>query len=118
MSTERLPKAVTLDSASETVAKGVHPNESEDFSILERIWVARTLNDFMAGLDVGALLLEDAQEDVSLVIQVGPTQDEPTRFPSVGAQGKEPITEAVHEPGPLEPSLEVILEDGLERVLL
>ena len=68
MSTERLPEAVTLDSASETISPGVCPNESGDLSILERIWVARTLNDFTASFDTGAPALEDAREDVSPLI--------------------------------------------------
>jgi hypothetical protein len=72
-----LPEAITLGSASDTIAPGVRPNESEKLSISERIWVARTLNDFMAGFNIDALPLEDAREDVSLVIQVGPTQGEP-----------------------------------------
>jgi hypothetical protein len=63
-----LPEAITLDSASETIAPGVHPNESEDLSISENIWVTVTLNDFMDGLDTGAPPLEDAREDVSLMI--------------------------------------------------
>ena len=50
LSTERLPEAIVLDSASEIIAPGVHKNESEDLSILEKIWVYDTLNDFMAGL--------------------------------------------------------------------
>ena len=45
-------------------------------------------------------------------------QGEPARVPSVGAQGKEPAIEAVCEPSPLEPSLEVIPEDGVKRVFL
>ena len=57
-----------LDNASETLASGVHPNDSEDLSILERIWVARTLNDFTASFDTGAPALEDAREDVSPLI--------------------------------------------------
>ena len=118
LSTERFPKAITLGSASDTIDLGVHPNESEDLSISERIWVAHTHNDFMASLDIGALPLEDAWEDVSLVIWVGPTQGEPARVPSVGARGKEPITKAVHGPGPSEPSLEVIPKDDLKWVLL
>ena len=67
MSTERLPEAIALDSASEIIALGVCPNESEDLSISEMIWVADTLNDFVASLDTGALPLEDAREDVSPV---------------------------------------------------
>ena len=57
-----------LDSTSETIAPGVRPNESEDLSISERIWVAHTLIDFMTSFDIGALPLEVTQEDVSLVI--------------------------------------------------
>ena len=72
MSTERLPEAIALDSASEIIALGVHPNESEDLSISEKIWVAVTLNDFMAGLDTGTPPLKDAQEDISLVTQAEP----------------------------------------------
>ena len=75
--TERLPEAVALDSASETIAPGVCPNKSEDLSISDRIWVTRTLNDFTAIFDTGLLPLEDAQEDVSLVIQVVPMQGGP-----------------------------------------
>ena len=43
-------------------------NESEDLSILEKIWVADTLNDFVAGLNTGAPPLKDDWEDVSPVI--------------------------------------------------
>ena len=68
LSTKRYPETITLDSPSSTIAPRVHPNESEDLSISERIWVARTLNDFIASFDIGTLPLEDAQEDVSLVI--------------------------------------------------
>ena len=46
-----------LDSSTKTIALGVHPNESEDLSISEKIWVALTLNDFTAGFDIGALPL-------------------------------------------------------------
>ena len=53
MSTKRLPKAIMLDSASEIIALGVCPNESEDLSISKKIWVADTLNDFMAALNIG-----------------------------------------------------------------
>ena len=60
LSTERLPEAITLDSASEIIALGVRPNESEDLSILEKIWVVVTLNDFLAGIDTGVPPLEDA----------------------------------------------------------
>ena len=66
--TKRLPKAITLDSTSFIIALGVRPNESEDLSISEKIWVAVTLNDFMSGIIIGTPPLEDAQEDVSLVI--------------------------------------------------
>ena len=45
-------------------------------------------------------------------------QDEPARVPSVGARGKESIIESVHGLDPSGSSLEAILEDGLERVLL
>ena len=72
MSTERMPKAIALGSASDTIALGVRTNESEDLSISERIWVARTLNDFTASFDTGAPALEDAREDVSPVIQMEP----------------------------------------------
>jgi hypothetical protein len=68
LSTERLPKASTLDSASEIIALGVHPNESEDLNISEKIWVTDTLNDFTAGFNIGAPPLEDTREDASLVI--------------------------------------------------
>jgi hypothetical protein len=68
LSTERLPKAITLDNASDTIALGVHLNESEDLSIFERIWVTHTLNDFTTGFDTGMPPLVDAQEDVSSVI--------------------------------------------------
>ena len=88
LSTKRLPKAITPDNTREIIAPGVRPNESEDLSILEKIWVAVTLNDFVAGIITGAPPLEDAWEDVSLVIRAGPMQGEPTRVPSVGAQGK------------------------------
>ena len=53
-----------LDSASKTIASRVRSNDSEDLSISERIWVARTLNDFTAGFDIGAPPLEDARKDV------------------------------------------------------
>ena len=66
--TGRLPEAITLYGASRIIALGVHPNESEDLSNSERIWVTNTLNDFVASLDIGAPPLEDAREDVSLVI--------------------------------------------------
>ena len=46
-----------LDSTSLIIALGVHPNESEDLSISEKIWVALTLNDFTAGFDTGTLPL-------------------------------------------------------------
>ena len=68
MSTERLPEAIMLGSASETIAPGVCLSETEDLSISERIWVARTLNDFMAGFNIGTPPLEDAWKVVSLVI--------------------------------------------------
>ena len=68
LSTERLPEAIALDSASEIIAPEVHPNESEDLSISEKIWVAVTLNDFVTGLNIGAPPLEDARKDVSLAI--------------------------------------------------
>ena len=74
-----------LDSSTKTIALGVHPNESEDLSISEKIWVALTLNDFTAGFDTGAPPLEDAQYDASLVIQVGPVQVEPAQVPNVGS---------------------------------
>ena len=45
-------------------------------------------------------------------------QGEPAWVPSVGAQGKEPVIELVHRLDPLGSFLEVILEDGLERVLM
>ena len=48
----------------------------EDLGILERIWVTDTLNDFMAGFDIGSLPLGDAWEDASLVMQTGPMQGE------------------------------------------
>jgi len=67
LSTERVTEAITLGSASDTIAPGVHLNESENLSISERIWVAHTLNDFTASFDIGAPSLEDAQEDISLV---------------------------------------------------
>ena len=59
---------IALDSASDTIDLEVCPNESEDLSISKRIWVARTLNDFIASFDTGALPLEDAREDSSPVI--------------------------------------------------
>ena len=59
---------IALDSASKIIVLGVCPNESEDLSILEKIWVADTLNDFTAGFDTGAPPLEDAWEYASLVI--------------------------------------------------
>ena len=37
MSTERLPEAIALASASKITSPGIHPNESEDLSILEKI---------------------------------------------------------------------------------
>ena len=97
--TERLPEAVALDSASETIAPGVCLNKSEDLSISERIWVTRTLNDFIASFNTGAQPLEDAWEDVSLVIQARPVHGGPTWVPSVGTQGKEPVIESAHELG-------------------
>ena len=60
LSTKRLPEAIALDSASEIIALGVHPNESGDLSILEKIWVAVTLDDFVVGIDTGAPHLKDA----------------------------------------------------------
>jgi hypothetical protein len=84
-----LPKAITLDSASEITTLGIRLNESEDLSILERIWVAETLNDFVAGLDTSAPPLEDAQEDVFLVTQAEePVHGELAWSPSVGTRGK------------------------------
>ena len=68
LSTERLPEAIVLDSASEIITPGVHKNESEDLSISEKIWVIDTLNDFTASFDTCAPPLEDAREDASLVI--------------------------------------------------
>ena len=91
LSTERLPEEITLDNASEIIALGVRPNDSEDLRISEKIWVTNTLNDFTAGFDTGAPPLEDAWEYASLVIPIGPVQDEPARVPSVGARGKEPV---------------------------
>ena len=85
LSNERLPKAITLDSASEIIAPRVCLNESEDLSILEKIWVVVTLNDFVVGIDTGAPPLVDAREDVSPVTQAGPMYGEPARVPSVGA---------------------------------
>ena len=87
LSTERFPKAITLGSASDTIDLGVHPNESEDLSISERIWVAHTLNGFTTGFDIGAPPLEDAREDASLVIQMGPVHGEPAWVPNVGTRG-------------------------------
>ena len=87
-------------------------------SISKKIWVVDTLSDFMAGFDTGAPPLEDAWEYASLVIPIGPVQDEPARVPSVGAQGKEPIIKPVCALGPSGSSLEVIPEDGHKRVLL
>ena len=72
LSTKRFLEAIVPDNASEIIALGVCPNESEDLSISEKIWVAVTLNDFMAGLDTGTPPLEDARKDVSLVIQARP----------------------------------------------
>jgi hypothetical protein len=71
--TKGLPEVIALTSANKIIALGVRPNEIEDLSISEMIWVADTLNDFVVGLDTGTPLLEDAQEDASLVIQAGPT---------------------------------------------
>ena len=82
---EKLSKAIALAIVSEITAPGVRLNKSEDLNILDRIWVAVTLNDFMAGLDTGTPHLEDVREDVSPVIQAEPMQGEPTRVPSVGA---------------------------------
>ena len=56
MSTEKLPKAIVLGSACETIALGVHPNKSEDLSLSERIWAAHTLDDFTAGFNIGVHL--------------------------------------------------------------
>ena len=50
--------------------------------------------------------------------RVRAVQGEPARVPSVGAYGKEPVIEPVHGLDPSRSSLEIILEDGLERVLL
>ena len=74
-----------LDSASEIIAPRVRLNESEDLSISEKIWVAVTLNDFVAGIITGAPPLEDAREDVSPVTQAGPVQVEPAQVPNVGS---------------------------------
>ena len=82
--TERLPEAVALDSARKTIALGVCLNKSEDLSISERIWVTRTLNDFIASFNTGPLPLEDAEQDVSLVIQVVPMHGGPAWVPNVG----------------------------------
>jgi hypothetical protein len=113
-----VPEVIVLDSASEIIALGVRPNKSEDLSISEKIWVIYILNDFMASFDTGVPPSEDAQEDASPVIQAGSVQDEPAQVPSVGARGKEPVIESVHRLDPSGSSLKVILEDGLERVLL
>ena len=82
LSTVRLPEPIALNSASGIIALGDHSNKSEDLSISEKIWVADTLNNFVASLNTGAPPLEDAQEDVSLVIQAEPVQDDPTWAPS------------------------------------
>ena len=107
-----------LDSASGITTSRVCPNKSEDLSISEKIWVADTLNNFMASLNTGAPPLEDAQEDVSLVIQVEPMQAEPARVHSVGARGKELVIEPIHGLDPSRSSLGILLGDGLERLLL
>ena len=60
LSIEKLLEAIALDSASKITALGVRPNESEDLSISERIWITDTLTDFMTGLDIGVPPLEDA----------------------------------------------------------
>ena len=65
LSNERLPEAITLDNASKIIAPRVCLNESEDLSILEKIWVVVTLNDFVIGIDTGTPPLVDAREDVS-----------------------------------------------------
>jgi hypothetical protein len=109
-----VPEVIVLDSASKVIALGVRPNKSEDLSISEKIWVIYILNDFMASFDTGVPPSEDAQEDASPVS----VQDEPAQVPSVGARGKEPVIESVHRLDPSGSSLKVILEDGLERVLL
>jgi hypothetical protein len=59
--------AVVLSSAMQVTASGVHPNESEDLNNAEKGWVADTLNDFVAGFNIG-MPLEDVLEDGSLVI--------------------------------------------------
>ena len=69
---EELPEAIALVGANEIISLEVFPNESEDLSISEMIWVSDTLNDIVAGIDIGAPLSEDAWEDVSPVIQAGP----------------------------------------------
>jgi hypothetical protein len=43
---------IALDGTSVITALGVHPNESEDLSILDKICVADKLNDIMAGLNL------------------------------------------------------------------
>ena len=68
LSTEKLPEVIELGSSCETIALGVRPNKSEDLSISERIWAARTLNDFTASFDIGAPPLVDAREDASPII--------------------------------------------------
>ena len=87
-------------------------------SISEKIWVADTLNNFVAILNIGAPPLEDAQEDVSLVIQAEQVQGKPSWVSSLGTRGEEPIVEPIHNLDPLRTSLWILLEDGLERVLL
>jgi hypothetical protein len=72
--TERLPVVITLDNASQIIVLAVFPNDSEDLNYSEKIWVDDTLNDFMAGFHTGAPPLNDAQEDVSPVIQEEPVQ--------------------------------------------
>jgi hypothetical protein len=85
LSTKRLLEAIGLDSASEIITLGVHPNKSADLSILEKIWITDTLNDFTASFNTSVPPLEDARGDASLVIHARPVQDEPARVPSVGA---------------------------------
>lgn len=82
--------AIVLSSASQVIASGVCPNESEDLAKnnLDKGWVDDTHNDLMFGFNIGTPPLEDAQEDVSPVFQGEPVQDDPARAPSLVPEGK------------------------------
>jgi hypothetical protein len=101
----------------QVTASGVHPNESEDLNNAEKGWVADTLNDFVAGFNIG-MPLEDVLEDGSLVIWGEPVQGDPAQVSSLGTRGKEHVIELAHVLDPSGSSLGVLLGDDLEQRLM